>query len=108
MQIRGREVDFGITRLKDAAAMEKALDHMAESEKKINRKGKLTEVMSATIEMFRNFVKEATGEDVLEDCDDVEEAKNATSRCFARFQSRKKRRSAFRWIKSNDEMVCNF
>ena len=76
MQIRGREVDFKITRLKDAAAMEKALDHMAESEKKINRKGKLTEVMSATIEMFRNFVKESTGEDVLEDCDDVEEAKN--------------------------------
>lgn len=76
MQIRGREVDFRITRLKDAAAMEKALDHMAESDKKINRKGKLTEIMSATIEMFRNFVKESTGEDVLEDCDDVEEAKN--------------------------------
>ena len=76
MQIRGREVDFRITRLKDAAAMEKALDHMAESEKKINRKVKLTEIMSATIEMFRNFVKESTGEDVLEDCDDVEEAKN--------------------------------
>lgn len=76
MQIRGREVDFRITRLKDAAAMEKALDHMAESEKEINRKGKLTEIMSATIEMFRNFVKESTGEDVLEDCDDVEEAKN--------------------------------
>ena len=33
MQIRGREVDFRITRLKDAATMEKALDHMAESEK---------------------------------------------------------------------------
>lgn len=76
MQIRGREVDFRITRLKDAAAMEKALDHMAESEKKINRKGKLTETMSTTIEMFRNFVKEATGEDILEGCDDVEEAKN--------------------------------
>ena len=76
MQIRGREVDFRITRLKDAAAMEKALDHMAESEKNINRKWKLTEIMSATIEMFRNFVKESTGEDVLEDCDDVEEAKN--------------------------------
>lgn len=76
MQIRGREVDFRITRLKDAATMEKALDHMAESEKKINRKGELTEVMSGTIEMFRNFVKEVTGEDVLEDCDDVEEAKS--------------------------------
>ena len=77
MQIRGREVDFKITRLKDAAAMEKALDHMTESEKKINHKGKLTKIMSATIDLFRNFVKEATGEDVLEDCDDVEEAKNA-------------------------------
>ena len=76
MQIRGREVDFRITRLKDAATMEKALDHMAESEKKINHKGKLTKIMSATIDLFRNFVKEATGEDVLEDCDDVEEAKN--------------------------------
>ena len=76
MRIRGREVDFKITRLKDAAAMEKALDHMTESEKKINHKGKLTEIMSATIDLFRNFVKEATGEDVLEDCDDVEEAKN--------------------------------
>lgn len=50
MQIRGREVDFKITRLKDAAAMEKALDHMTESEKKINHKGKLTEIMSATID----------------------------------------------------------
>ena len=76
MQIRGREVDFKITRLKDAAAMEKALDHMTESEKKINHKGKLTKIMSATIDLFRNFVKEATGEDVLEDCDDVEEAKS--------------------------------
>ena len=76
MQIRGREVDFKITSLKDAAEMEKALDHMTESEKKINHKGKLTKIMSATIDLFRNFVKEATGEDVLEDCDDVEEAKN--------------------------------
>ncbi|MFQ9208933.1 MAG: hypothetical protein ACLR3S_07120 [Clostridium fessum] len=90
MQIRGREVDFKITRLKDAAAMEKALDHMTESEKKINHKGKLTEIMSATIDLFRNFVKEATGEDVLEDCDDVEEAKMSTSRCFARLQSRRR------------------
>ena len=68
---------------------------MTESEKKINHKGKLTEIMSATIDLFRNFVKEATGEDALEDCDDVEEAKMSTSRCFARLQNRKKRRSAF-------------
>ena len=96
MQIRGREVDFRITRLKDAAAMEKALDHMAESEKKINRKGKLTEIMNLPERMSS---KTATM---------WKKQKMSTSRCFARFQSRKKRRSAFRWIKSNDEMVCNF
>ena len=27
--------------------------------------------------MFRTFIKEATGEDILEDCDDLEEAKGA-------------------------------
>ena len=27
--------------------------------------------------MFRVFIKEATGEDALEDCDDLEEAKGA-------------------------------
>lgn len=95
MQIRGREVDFRITRLKDAAAMEKALDHMAESEKKINRKGKLTEIMSATIEMFRNFVKEATGEDVLEDCDDVEEAKNAYTEMLCEVSKQKEEALGF-------------
>ena len=95
MQIRGREVDFRITRLKDAAAMEKALDHMAESEKKISRKGKLTEIMSATIEMFRNFVKEATGEDVLEDCDDVEEAKNVYIEMFREVAKQKEEALGF-------------
>ena len=32
MQIRGREVDFKIGRLKDAAAFEKALDNMGKAE----------------------------------------------------------------------------
>ena len=35
MQIRGREVDFKIGRLKDAAAFEKALDKMSKTEKVI-------------------------------------------------------------------------
>ena len=101
MQIRGREVDFRITRLKDAAAMEKALDHMAESEKKINRKGKLTEIMSATIEMFRNFVKESTGEDVLEDCDDVEEAKNVYIEMLCEVSKQKEEALGFSMVKIN-------
>ena len=77
MQIRGREVDFKIGRLKDAAAFEKALDKMSKTEKEVNKKGALSEIIAAEIEMFRAFVKESTGEDVLEDCDDLEEAKGA-------------------------------
>lgn len=77
MQIRGREVDFKIGRLKDAAAFEKALDKMSKTEKEVNKKGTLSEIIAAEIEMFRAFVKESTGEDVLEDCDDLEEAKGA-------------------------------
>jgi len=73
MQIRGREVDFKIGRLKDAAA----LDKMSKTEKEVNKKGTLSEIIAAEIEMFRTFVKESTGEDVLEDCDDLEEAKGA-------------------------------
>ena len=77
MQIRGREVDFKIGRLKDAAAFEKALDKMSKTEKEVNKKRTLSEIIAAEIEMFRTFVKESTGEDVLEDCDDLEEAKGA-------------------------------
>lgn len=77
MQIRGREVDFKIGRLKDAAAFEKALDKMSKTEKEVNKKGALSEIIAAEIEMFRAFVKESTGEDVLKDCDDLEEAKGA-------------------------------
>ena len=77
MRIRGREVDFKIGRLKDAAAFEKALDKMSKTEKEVNKKGTLSEIIAAEIEMFRTFVKESTGEDVLEDCDDLEEAKGA-------------------------------
>ena len=75
MQIRGREVDFKIGRLKDAEALEKALDNMGVNEKKINRKGKLSEILMAEIQLFRSFIVEATGEDVLDGCEDFEEAK---------------------------------
>ena len=77
MQIRGREVDFKIGRLKDAETFEKALSEMTKREKEINKKGTLSEIIAAEIEMFRAFMKEATGEDILEDCDDLEEAKGA-------------------------------
>lgn len=77
MQIRGREVDFKIGRLRDAEALEKALDNLGVNEKKINRKGKLSEILTAEIQLFRSFIAEATGEDILEGCEDFEEAKGA-------------------------------
>ena len=78
MQIRGKEVDFKISRLEDAARMEQALEHMEETEQKIQaeKTGKLTTILRLTLDMFRDFFKEATGEDILRDCGDVEEAKD--------------------------------
>lgn len=38
MQIRGREVDFKIGRLKDAEALEKALDNMGVNERRTTGK----------------------------------------------------------------------
>ena len=77
MQIRGREVDFEVGRLKDAEALEKAIDNLGVNEKKINRKGKLSEILSEEIQLFRTFIVEATGEDILDGCEDFEEAKGA-------------------------------
>lgn len=82
MQINNVEVDFKISRLKDAAAMELALTNMGKREKKINdmksdKNSKLTEVIGGLLDMFRNFFLEATGTDVLNECGDVEEATQA-------------------------------
>ena len=38
---------------------------MSKTEKEVNKKGALSEIIAAEIEMFRAFVKESTGEDVL-------------------------------------------
>ena len=83
MQINYVEVDFKISRLKDAAALEKALDNMAVSEKEVSaKKGRrLSEVIQDTVNVFRNFFREATGVDVLADCDDLEVAKS----CYLQF-----------------------
>lgn len=75
MQIRGREVDFKVGRLKDAEALEKAIDNLGVNEKKINRKGKLSEILSEEIQLFRTFIVEATGEDILDGCEDLKRPK---------------------------------
>lgn len=83
MQINNVEVDFKISRLKDAAAFEKALNNMAASEKKVSAKNgrKLSEVILDTINVFQNFFKDATGQDILADCGDLEVAKS----CYMQF-----------------------
>lgn len=82
MVIYGKEIDFKISRLKDAGNFELALQNMDKSEKEISKsKGRITEVITQGIKMFRDFFKDATGVDVLEKCEDFNEAKEAYA-CF--------------------------
>lgn len=79
MKVNNIEFDFNISSLKQASAMELALEHMGEREKKINSKKtnpkcRLTEVLADTLDMFRQFFTEATGTDILQECDDIREA----------------------------------
>lgn len=75
MQIRGKEVDFRVSRLKDAAALELAINNMGKKEEEIRKEKTLTAVISKTNEMFRQFFIDATGTDVLVDCEDLQESK---------------------------------
>lgn len=77
MQIRGKEVDFRISRLSDASAMNLALKHMEENEKEVKKQKNIEEVIKSSLTMFRDFFKETTGQDVLADCEDLYEAKVA-------------------------------
>lgn len=75
MQIRGKEVDFRVSRLKDAEALELAINNMGKKEEEIRKEKTLTAVISKTNEMFRQFFIDATGTDVLVDCEDLQESK---------------------------------
>lgn len=75
MQIRGKEVDFRVSRLKDAAALELAINNMGKKEEEIRKEKTLTAVISKTNEMFRQFFIDSTGTDVLVDCEDLQESK---------------------------------
>lgn len=77
MQIRGKEVDFRVSRLKDAAALELAINNMGKNEEEIRKEKTLTAVISKTNEMFRQFFVDATGTDVLVDCEDLQESKES-------------------------------
>lgn len=80
MLIYGKEIDFKISRLSNAAAMENALKLMEKDEEKLKKmpdNAGAFKVIAAGIAMFRNFFKNATGVDVLEECDDLEDATKA-------------------------------
>lgn len=78
MKINGMEVDFRISNLKHAGNMELALQHMSKAEDKIRKMGKdvpMSKILGDMIDVFREFFKEATGTDVLADCEDFAVAK---------------------------------
>lgn len=77
MQIYGKEVDFKISRLKDAGNMELALKNMEKAEIKAKEGKTIQEILGAMIQVFRQFFIDATGRDVLAECEDLEEAKEA-------------------------------
>ncbi len=79
MIINGKEVDFKISNKRHAAKYNEALKEMGTAEERIKNidQTDLVAVLDAVINMFRNFFITATGTDVLEDCDDTDEAKTA-------------------------------
>lgn len=90
MQIYGKEIDFKISRLSDASAMNLALEHMEKAEKEIKETKGLSEVIGQSLHMFREFFRETTGQDVLEGCEDLYEAKTAYYSFLKEVQKQKK------------------
>ena len=77
MRISGKEIDFKLSRINDAAALDMAINKMGTAEVEIRKEKKLVAILSRTIGMFRQFFIDATGVDVLEGCEDLEEARAA-------------------------------
>jgi len=92
--INNMEVDFKITRPKDAAAFEKALEKLAENEielKQDRKKQDLSTMISNMITMFQEFLKNATGVDILKDCEDLELAQEVYYQFCRDVESQKKK-----------------
>lgn len=92
MQINGKEIDFRISSVKHAGAMKLALDNMSDTEEKIKsmKEKDLTSVLTAGIGMFQDFFKTATGEDILADCDDLQEARDTYEQFLSEIEKQKK------------------
>lgn len=79
MTIYGKEIDFKITRVKDAGNFHMALKAMEKEEKELQKKksADIVTFLGGYIKMFRRFFVNATGTDVLENCEDAQEAQEA-------------------------------
>lgn len=75
MVINGKTIDFKITRKSDAANFQNALNSMSVAEKNIQemKRDDLGEVLEALCKMMTDFFITATGVDVVDGCEDVEE-----------------------------------
>lgn len=79
MKINNTEIDFKASRLRDAEALEVALQNMEQREVEVKalaekKDVKLTEIIRGTLGLIQGFFIEATGMDVLEGCEEIEEA----------------------------------
>ena len=92
MTINGKEINFRISSLKDATAMNLALDELGKTEDKIKamKSKELIPVLEAMISMFKQFFLIATGEDILADCDDLQEARDAYEQFLGEIEKQKK------------------
>lgn len=93
MEINGKKIKFKITKKKNAANFEKAVNEMAEKEKQIREMNEtsLGEVLDSLKNMFRDFFVTATGEDVIDDCDDVEEMEEMYNEFLEEVMSQKEK-----------------
>lgn len=79
MKIYGKDIDFRITRVEDAEKFKDALKKMQNDEAKLQKmkNSDLASFLKEYIEMFRKFFTNATGQNVLEECSDAQEAHDA-------------------------------
>lgn len=93
MNINGVELEFKLSNISHARNFQKAIDGMAEAEKKIKNMGnaKLDEVLGEVKGMFKNFFVTATGKDVVGDCEDTEEMVNMYNEFLAEVKKQKEK-----------------
>lgn len=77
MDINGKKINFVISKKSNAKKFEQALKEMEKREASIrnNEHPELSDLLDEVLDMFKQFFIEATGVDVVGDCDDATEVK---------------------------------